>query len=74
MANLTKIVYLSEVQKNELFTNGTITVNGQTITYSDNDLYVTPGNYDTNRKIWLTTIATMPIEAVAGDIVLVKTA
>ena len=36
------IVYLSDEQREELFTNGTITVNGQTITYSDNDMYVTP--------------------------------
>ena len=37
-----KIVYLSEAQKAELFTNHTITVNGTTITYNENDLYVTP--------------------------------
>ena len=45
MANLGKIVYLSEAQKNELFTNGSVTSNGTTITYNQNDLYVTP---DTN--------------------------
>lgn len=73
MANLTKIVYLSEAQKDELFTNGTVTANGQTITYNDNDLYVTSGDYDTNRKIWLTGIATVPTGATAGDIVLVQT-
>lgn len=73
MANLTKIIYLSEAQKDELFTNGTVTVNGQTIVYNDNDLYVTPCDYGTNRKIWLTTTATVPTGAMAGDIVLVKT-
>jgi len=36
------IVYLSEAQLAELFANGTITVDGVTVTYSDNDLYVTP--------------------------------
>ena len=36
------IVYLSEAQKEELFLNGSITVNGRTITYSDSDLYLTP--------------------------------
>lgn len=36
------IVYLSDEQRQELFTNGSITVNGQTVTYSDNDMYVTP--------------------------------
>lgn len=37
-----RIVYLSDEQRQELFTNGSITVNGQTVTYSDNDMYVTP--------------------------------
>lgn len=37
-----KIVYLSDAQRQELFTNNTVTVNGQTITYNDNDIYVTP--------------------------------
>lgn len=36
------IVYLSDEQRQELFTNGSITVNGQTVIYSDNDMYVTP--------------------------------
>lgn len=44
MANLGKVVYLSEQQKNELFTNNTITVDGVTINYSDNDIYATPGD------------------------------
>ena len=42
MANLGKIVYLSEEQKEELFENDTITVDGVTIEYSENDIYVTP--------------------------------
>ena len=37
-----RIVYLSDEQCHELFLNGTITVDGVTITYSDNDVYVTP--------------------------------
>jgi len=37
-----RIIYLSDAQRQELFTNGTITVDGVTITYSDNDIYVTP--------------------------------
>ena len=36
------IVYLSKEQYQELITNETLTVNGQTITYNDNDIYVTP--------------------------------
>lgn len=37
-----RIIYLSDAQRQELFTNGSITVDGTTITYSDNDIYVTP--------------------------------
>ena len=36
------IVYLSKEQYQELITNEILTVNGQTITYNDNDIYVTP--------------------------------
>ncbi len=36
------IVYLSKEQYQELITNETLTVNGQTVTYNDNDIYVTP--------------------------------
>lgn len=43
---LNKVVYLSEAQKNTLFTNGSVTANGTTITYSDNDIYITPQEYD----------------------------
>ena len=42
MANLHKIVYLTELQKNELFAQGSVTSNGTTITYNQNDLYITP--------------------------------
>ena len=41
MANLNKVIYLTEEQKEALFANGTLTVNGQTITYNDNDIYIT---------------------------------
>ena len=36
------IVYLSEAQKEELFETGSVTVGGVTVTYNENDLYVTP--------------------------------
>lgn len=42
MSNLGKIVYLTEDQAQTLFTNGTITVGGVTVNYSENDIYVTP--------------------------------
>lgn len=42
MANSKQIVYLSQSQYAELIANGTITVNGVTVTYDENDIYVTP--------------------------------
>ena len=42
MANLGKVVYLTDAQYQTLVTNGSITVGGVTVTYSENDLYVTP--------------------------------
>ena len=44
MANLGKVVYLSEAQLQTLFTNGSVTSGGVTVTYSENDLYVTPAS------------------------------
>ena len=46
MANLNRVVYLSEAQKNTLFTTGTVTSGQTTITYDANDLYITPPEYD----------------------------
>jgi hypothetical protein len=81
MADLKKIVYLTEAQKEELFTNNTVTANGVTVTFNADDLYVTSdsGNspiVDGNgirRKVWATQNATVPTGATAGDIVLVET-
>ena len=42
MANLGKVVYLTDAQYQTLVANGTITVDGVTVNYSENDLYVTP--------------------------------
>ena len=65
MANLGKVVYLTEAQAQTLFANGSITVGGVTVTYSANDIYVTPtisGGLiavqdqtptDPNTQIWL---------------------
>ena len=41
-SQLKNLKKLSEEQFQELSTNGTITVDGQTLTYSDNVIYVTP--------------------------------
>lgn len=46
MANLGKIMYLTQAQYNTLQTTGTITVDGVTYTYSDNDLYLVPSGED----------------------------
>ena len=43
MANFKGIVHLSDEQYITLKTNGTITVNGITLTFDENTLYVTPG-------------------------------
>ena len=42
MPNSKQIVYLSQSQYTELITNGTITVDGVTVTYNENDIYATP--------------------------------
>ena len=42
MPNSKQIVYLSQSQYAELIANGSITVNGVTVTYNENDIYVTP--------------------------------
>ena len=44
MGTLSKIVYLSEAQAQELFTNGSVTSGGVTVVYSADDLYVTPAS------------------------------
>ena len=48
MSYLNKVVYLSEEQKNTLFANNTITVNGTTVTYDSDDLYIVPDEIDTS--------------------------
>ena len=42
MANLGKVVYLSDAQYTELVANGRITVDGVTVIYNENDIYMTP--------------------------------
>ena len=42
MSNLGKIVYLSEAQLTTLIHDGSITVDGKTVTYNENDIYMTP--------------------------------
>ena len=71
MSTLGKIVYLSEAQASELFANGSITVDGTTITYSANDLYLTPENIDYVQKSGDTmsgTLATPRLNIVSNSI------
>lgn len=42
MANLQHIVYLSNAEYATLLEDGYITKSGRTITYNENDLYITP--------------------------------
>lgn len=62
MANLGKIVYLSAEQKDTLFANGSVTVDGTTIIYSANDLYLTPETPVTsvNSKTGAVTVRELP--------------
>lgn len=46
MANLGKIMYLTQAQYNTLVNTGTLTVDGVTYTYSVNDLYLVPSGED----------------------------
>lgn len=42
MANLKDVIYLSAEDYNTLYTNGAVTINGITITYDANNLYIVP--------------------------------
>ena len=42
MANLKNVVYLSNEDYETLISTGTVTIDGVTITYDENDVYITP--------------------------------
>lgn len=44
MGNLKDVIYLSAEDYNTLYTNGTITINGITLTYDANNVYIVPDN------------------------------
>lgn len=44
MANLKDVIYLSAEDYNTLYTNGTVTINGTTLTYDANNIYIVPDN------------------------------
>ena len=77
MSNIGKIVYLTEAQKDELFTLGSVTSNGTTVTYNQNDLYLTPDTSVEDVKINASSIvsnntATIPL-ASTSDFGVIKT-
>ena len=49
MANLKDVIYLSAEDYNTLYTNGTVTINGVTLTYDANNVYIVPD--DTQQQI-----------------------
>ena len=46
MANLKDVIYLSAEDYNTLYTNGTVTINGTTLTYDANNVYIVPDDTD----------------------------
>ena len=44
MANLKDVIYLSAEDYNTLYNNGTVTINGVTLTYDANNVYIIPDN------------------------------
>ena len=72
MPNSKRIVYLSQAQYAELIDNGSITVDGVTVTYDENDIYVTPqGEPITDvqvngRSVVTSGVANVPVAAIAS--------
>lgn len=56
-----RIVYLSDAQRQELFSNGSITVGGVTINYDPSDIYVTPQAVN----LTIGTVTTLPAGSAA---------
>jgi len=42
MANLKDVIYLSNADYNTLISTGTVTIDGTTLTYDENNIYITP--------------------------------
>ena len=77
MPNSKQIIYLSQVQYAELIANQSITVNGVTVNYNDNDIYVTPQEKPItdikirNLSINQNGIVTIPLGGLGGSVGLV---
>lgn len=67
MANLGKVVYLTEEQLDTLKTDGTITSNGNTVTFSENDLYVTNDSHSSIDFVVDTNTSSTASSALTGD-------
>ena len=46
MANLKNVIYISNEDYETLVTTGTVTIGGTTLTYDENNLYITPDDED----------------------------
>ena len=53
MANLKDVIYLSNTDFETLVSNGTVTINGTTLTYDENSLYITPDELATTSSAGL---------------------
>ena len=60
MANLKNVIYLSNEDYATLVNTGTVTINGTTLTYDENNLYITPDLADAGMQNPMTT---------AGDLI-----
>lgn len=63
MANLKDVIYLSAEDYNTLYTNGTVTINGTTLTYDANNVYIVPDDTDAKISAALADYRTKPTAA-----------
>lgn len=57
MANLKDVIYLSNADYNTLISTGTVTINGTTLTYDENNIYMTPEEEATTSQAGLMSAA-----------------
>ena len=57
MANLKDVIYLSNADYNTLISTGTVTIDGTTLTYDENNIYITPEEEATTSQAGLMSAA-----------------
>lgn len=76
MANLKNVIYLSNEDYETLVSTGTVTINGETLTYDENNVYVTPdklasstedGLMSSSDKVKLDTITGVTTSVASGS-------